>query len=128
MRKQGEGNTSPFMASNMAPFAGLDMFSFNGKLMECYMRAGQSLFMNAVKLNQEMLRFASERFRADVRAMQALSRCKDWSEIAGCQSEFAQSAAEAYQSEASKLTKLGTEATAATLKPLEEATKALSKS
>lgn len=99
---------------------------FNGKFMECYVRAGQSFLTSAVSLNQEVLRFANERFRADVKALQALSRCKDWSEVAGCQSAFAQSAAEAYQAEASKLAKLGTAATAATLKPLEDAAKTLS--
>ena len=124
MTKQTRGGSNAFDINGMVPFAGFG--SFNGKLMECYVRAGQGFVTSAATLNREMMRFAGERFRADVKALQALSRCKDWSELAQCQSAYARSAAEAYQAEASKLTKLGTEAATSALKPLEEAAETMS--
>lgn len=124
MTKQTEKTTRTFAGNGMPPIPGLE--NFNGKFAECCMRASQAYFINAFKLNQEILRFATERMQADIAAMQALSSCKDWSEVASCQSDYTRSAAEAYQAEVSKLTKLSTDATSATLKPLEEAAKTLS--
>jgi hypothetical protein len=98
-----------------------DMNMFNGRLMACYARAGQSAFMNAFKMNQEILRFAGERFQADVQALQTLSRCANWTELADCQTDFARMTTEAYEAEMSKLMSMGSDATNATLKPLQDA-------
>jgi hypothetical protein len=97
------------------------MTLFDGKLAECYMRASQAMFMNAFKFNQEVLRFATERFQADIRALQSLSRCANLTEVASCQSEFARKTAEAYEKEMTTLAELGTSATEATLEPLRDA-------
>ena len=97
------------------------MNGLNGKLMACYARVGQTAFMNAVKMNQELMRFAGERFQADFRAFQAMSRCANWTELADCQTDFARTATEAYEAELSKLMSMGSDATSDTLKPLQEA-------
>jgi len=102
------------------------MSVYNGKLLDCYARAGQTFFMNAFKLNQEILRFTGERFQADLRALQALCRCGNWNEVADCQTAFARTAAESYETEMSKLATMSTDATSATLKPLQEAAETLS--
>ena len=93
----------------------------NGRLMACYARAGQTALMNAVKMNQELMRFAGERFQADVQALQAMSRCSNWNELADCQSDFARTVTQAYEAELSKLMSMGSDATSQTLKPLQEA-------
>jgi len=94
------------------------MNGLNGKLMACYASAGQTAFMNAVKMNQEIMRFASERFQADV---QAMARCTNWNEMADYQTDFARTVTQAYEAEMSKLMAMGSEATSETLKPLQEA-------
>ena len=97
------------------------MNMLNGRLMSCYARAGQTALMNAVKLNQEIMRFAGERFQAEVQAFQALSRCANWTELADCQTDFTRTATEAYEAELSKLMSMGSDATSETLKPLQDA-------
>jgi len=97
------------------------MNGLNGKLMACYARAGQTAFMNAVKMNQEIMRFAGERFQADVQALQAMARCTNWNEMADYQTDFARTVTQAYEAEMSKLMAMGSEATSETLKPLQEA-------
>lgn len=99
--------------------SGLAMF--DGKLAECYARAGQAFITNAFRFNQEILRFATERFNADIEAVQSLARCNNWSEVANCQTSYARLAAEAYEKEARKLTEFGTDTTTETLAPLREA-------
>jgi hypothetical protein len=98
-----------------------DMNMFNGRLVACCARAGQSAFVNAFKMNQEILRFAGERFQADVQAMQTLSRCANWTELADCQTDFARTVTEAYETELSRLMSMGSDATNETLKPLQDA-------
>lgn len=93
----------------------------NGKLMAYYAQAGQSALMNAVKMNQELLRFAGERFQADVEVLQTMSHCANWSELADCQTDFARMTTEAYEAELSKLMRMGSDATSETLKPLQDA-------
>jgi len=97
------------------------MNELNGKLMACYAQAGQSALMNAVKMNQELLRFAGERFQADVQVLQTMSHCANWSELADCQTDFARTTTEAYEAELSKLMRMGSDATSETLKPLQDA-------
>ncbi len=98
-----------------------DMNMFNSRLAACYARAGQSVFMNAFKMNQEILRFAGERFQADVQALQTLSRCANWTELADYQTDFARTTTEAYEAELSKLMSMGSDATTETMKPLQDA-------
>jgi hypothetical protein len=93
----------------------------NGKLMAYYAEAGQTALMNAVKMNQELMRFAGERFQADVQALQTMSRCANWSELADCQTDFARKTTEAYEAELSKLMRMGSDATSETLQPLRHA-------
>ncbi|MCH7996029.1 MAG: phasin family protein, partial [Planctomycetes bacterium] len=94
------------------PFAG--MAGLNGSMFEIYAQTGQAILENAFALNQEMMRFAGERFQADVEAVQTLSQCTNWQDMAEFQSNFTRSAAEVYQAEISKLMERGMEATAAT--------------
>ena len=110
--------TGPFFNTTM----------LNGDLMSRYAEAGQAAFLTAVKMNQELLRFAGERFQADIAAFQTLSQCTNWTELADCQSAFARTATEAYEAELSKLMNMGSDATNAALKPLQETVASGSKS
>jgi hypothetical protein len=118
MAKQTFSRLTADSARITEPLTSMNMM--NGKLMACYARAGQTAFMNAVKMNQELLRFAGERFQADVAAFQTLARCTSWNELADCQTDFARTATEAYETELSKLMAMGSDATNETLKPLQE--------
>jgi Phasin protein len=98
------------------PFAG--MSGLNGGMFETYAQAGQALMESAFAVNEEMMRFAGERFQADMAAFQTLSQCTNWQDVAGFRSEFARSAMEAYREEFSKLMERSMGATAATWTPL----------
>jgi hypothetical protein len=83
------------------PLAG--MAGFSGRLFKAYVQGTQAFLVSAFALNQEMLRFAGERFRADMEVLQILPQCANWQDIAELQSIFARSAAETCQGELSKL-------------------------
>ena len=83
------------------PLAG--MAGFSGSLFEAYVQGSQAFLGSAFALNQEMLRFAGERFRADMKVLQILPQCANWQDIADRQSIFARLAAETYQGELFKL-------------------------
>lgn len=116
---------SPYASLNM-PGGLPGMTMFNGKLAESYTRAGQAFVANAFKFNQEILRFATERFQADIQAMESFSRCKNWSEVASCQTDYTRLAAEAYEKEVTKLAELGNDATNEALEPLRDAVEKIS--
>jgi hypothetical protein len=125
MAKQTISQLKTDNAKITEPLNGMNML--NGKLMACYARAGQTALMNAVKMNQEILRFAGERFQADVHALQTMSRCTNWTEFTDCQTDFARTVTEAYETEVSRLMTMGTDATNATLKPLQDAVETAAK-
>lgn len=121
MTKQADKPAKGFDMNMAAPFAG--MANFNEGILGAYAQAGKALLENAVSMNQELMRFAGERFQADVEALQKLTQCRNVQEMAEFQSSFAKSAAEAYQAEVARLTEQSTQATTAALKPLSDTVK-----
>lgn len=83
---------------------------FNSDMAESCARASQAIYENAVSMNQEIVRFAGERFQKDVAALQAMSGCTNWLDAVALQSNFFQSATDAYQTEIKKLWEQGTQA------------------
>lgn len=112
--------------SAATPAASADITDINGSIVGAYVQASQAILENAYTLNQEMLRFAGERFQADVAALQTLSQCTNWEEMAGVQSKFTRTATEAYQAEIAKLTARSSDAISAAWQPLQETAKTLS--
>lgn len=100
-----------------------DAASVNSSIVDAYVRASQAVLENAFSMNQEMMRFAGERLQADMAALKTLSECTNWQDMAGFQSDFARSAAEAYQAEIAKLTARSTDAINAAWQPLQETAK-----
>lgn len=122
MTKQSRQTARPSATTPFEPMAGLG--AFGGELAESYMKASQTFLQNAFDMNQEIMRFASERFTADVAAIQALSKCANWQDAANLQSEFLRSATEAYQAEFNKLVQQSTTANATLTDMLKEAQQA----
>jgi hypothetical protein len=104
-----------------APFA--DFGDFNNNAFEAYIRTSQAILENAAALNQELMRFAGERFQTDLEAMQALPGYTNVQGVVSFQSDFMRRAAEAYQSEFSKIMQQSTEAMSAAVEPLIESVK-----
>jgi len=111
MTKQADKATNKQGTGVAMPFAG--MASLNSGMIEAYVQASQTLMTNALTINQELMRFAGERFQADIEALQTLSQCRNGQDMVSLQSDFAQTAAEAYQAEFSKLLEQNTEAATA---------------
>jgi hypothetical protein len=104
----------------------LNMPGLNGTMFEAYARAGQAIMQTAFAMNQELVRFASERFKAEMEGFQTLTKCKDWKEVSNVQSEFMQTAMATYQAETSKLMEQSMEASTAAWKPLSDSAKGTS--
>ena len=101
MTKKGN-KTAPKADVNFpSPFPNITRLT--GSFLESYARAGQAFIENAFGLNQEMMRFANNRFQADMEAIQTLGKCSDWQDIVSFQSAFARSAADAYITEMPEL-------------------------
>ena len=109
------------------PKPSADAPTINGTMVDAYVQASQAILENTFTLNQEMMRFAGERFQADMAALQALSQCTNWQDMAGFQSDFTRSAAEAYQAEIAKLTARSTAAINAAWQPLQDTANTLAK-
>ena len=116
-KKQDEGMGIPFA----------DAAKLGGCMFQAYLQATQELLENAVAFNQELTRFAGERFRADMQAFQAFAQCANWSGLAAFQSDFAQTAVKAYQNEFSKLMERNSAAMTGTCKPILDAAKDFTK-
>lgn len=121
MTKQTRRTAIPSDAYPFEPMAGLG--AFGGELAESYMKASQTFLQNAFDMNQEIMRFASERFNADVAAIRALSQCANWQDAATLQSEFVRSATEAYQAEFQKLVEQSASANSTMTEMLQDAQK-----
>lgn len=72
-----------------------------------------------------MMRFSSNRFRADVDTLQILGECTDWRDLLSFQSDFARSTADACMTEMPELTVLATQTCAVLCAPVFEPTKVL---
>lgn len=72
-----------------------------------------------------MMRFASNRFHADMDALQTLGKCTGWQDLLSFQSDFACSTADAYMTEMPELTVLATRTCAVLWAPVFEPTKVL---
>lgn len=112
-------NTEEFAFT--VPFG--DMGDINGNVFEAYVRTSQAILENAAALNQEMVRFAGERFRADLEAMQTLPGYTNVQGVVSFQSEFMRRAAEAYQAEFTKLMQQNSDAMSTIFEPLIETVK-----
>lgn len=124
MTKKEDKTAKKADVSFPSPFTGIP--GLTGNLLESYSRAGKVFFETAFDLNQEMMRFASSRFRADMDALQTLGQCTDWQDLLSFQSDFARSAADAYMTEMPELTVLATRTCAALCAPMFEPAKVLS--
>lgn len=111
MTKATEKSATTEMPGVTAPY--LDVAAFNSTLISACFKAGQTFLENTLALNQEVMRFASERLEADVQALQDLPRCKNWGETIAVQSDFVRTATEAYLAEMPQMTERATRAGAA---------------
>lgn len=118
-QNKAQANAEEF-AFNL-PFG--DMGDINGNVFEAYVRTSQAILENAAALNQEMVRFAGERFRADLEAMQMLPGYTNVQGVVSFQSEFMRRAAEAYQAEFTKLVQQNSDAMSTIFEPLIETVK-----
>ena len=86
-----------------------DMVNLNGDMLDTYVRASQKLFDNVFAVNEELMRFAGNRFEKDMEAFQSLTQCKNSDEFVALQSDFMRTTAEDYQAEITKLVEQGTD-------------------
>jgi len=100
-----------------------EMGDLNTNAFEAYVRTSRAILENAAALNQEMVRFAGERFQADLEAIQTLPGYTNVQGVVNFQSDFMRSAAEAYQAEFSKLMQQSNEAISTMFEPLIETAK-----
>jgi hypothetical protein len=107
------------------PFAEIE--DFNASAFDAYLRTSRAILENTAALNQEMVRFAGERFKADLEALQTLPGYTNVQGVMTFQSEFMRKTAEAYQAEFSKLMQQSTEAASTMFEPLIESVKSSAK-
>jgi len=97
-----------------------EMAEFNNDVFRAYLNTSRAILESAAALNQEMVRFAGERFQADLEAIQALPGYTNVQGVVSFQSDFMRKAAEAYQTEFSKLMQQSTDAVSTAFEPLIE--------
>lgn len=119
--KKAEKEDLPFPAQ----FA--EMETLNANAFDAYLRTSRAILENTAALNQEMVRFAGERFKADLEALQTLPGYTNVQGVMTFQSEFMRKTAEAYQAEFSKLMQQSTEAASTMFEPLIESVKSSAK-
>ena len=119
--QKAAGKTAKDEPPFAVPFA--EMGDFNAGAFDAYIRTSQAIFENAAALNMEMVRFAGERFQADLEALQTLPGYTNVQGVVSFQSDFMRKAAEAYQTEFSKLMQQSTEAASTMFEPLIESAK-----
>lgn len=98
----------------------MEMGEFNDNVFEAYVRTSQAILESAAALNQEMVRFAGERYQADLEAIQTLPNYTNVQGVVDFQSEFMRKAAEAYQTEFSKLMQQSADAASTVFEPMIE--------
>ena len=101
--KSGRTQESPAAAGFEA------LFHENHSNLSAAMKAQESLLHGVAALNQEIMEFASARFREDVAASEKLMNSKDAESAFCAQCEFAQSAIQQYFMESTKLMGLATQ-------------------
>jgi hypothetical protein len=100
------------------------MAAFNGNPFSDYMQTNQEFMKNMAAFNQELTRFASERIQSGTQVLQDLSECKSWEKAVSVQSDFAQSATNAFMAEMPKFTEQVTRTCSAMWTPMANAEKA----
>ena len=98
----------------------MELGEFNDNVFEAYVRTSQAILESAAALNQEMVRFAGERYQADLEAIQTLPNYTNVQDVVDFQSEFMRKAAEAYQTEFSKLMQQSADAASTVFEPMIE--------
>jgi hypothetical protein len=98
----------------------MEMGEFNDNIFEAYVRTSKAILESAAALNQEMVRFAGERYQADLEAIQTLPNYTNVQGVVDFQSEFMRKAAEAYQTEFSKLMQQSADAASTVFEPMIE--------
>jgi hypothetical protein len=98
----------------------MEMGEFNENFFEAYVRTSQAILESAAALNQEMVRFAGERYQADLEAIQTLPGYTNVQGVVNFQSEFMRKTAEAYQTEFSKLMQQSADAASTVFEPMIE--------
>lgn len=118
---EGTAHTEATELPFQLPFA--EMGDMNSNAFEAYIQTSRAILENAAALNQEMMRFAGERFQADLEAIQTLPGYTNIQGVMNFQSEFMRRAADAYQTEFSKLMQQNSQAMSTMFEPLLEAFK-----
>lgn len=116
--RKAAGTTGEETASFAAPYAEIE--AFNANAFDAYLRASRAVLESAAALNQEMMRFAGERVKADLEALQVLPGYTNVQGMVSFQSEYMRKLAEAYQTEFTKLMQQSTDAASAMFEPLLE--------
>ena len=78
-----------------------------------WVQTSEAILKSALALSQQMAEFAQARLREDVGVCERLAKCRNPSEAAECQREFAKAATAQYIDHANKLSALMTELTSA---------------
>lgn len=119
--QQGATQAEPTEFPFQLPLA--ELGDMNNNAFEAYLRTSRAILENAAAVNQEMMRFAGERFQADLEAIQTLPGYTNIPGVMNFQSEFMRRAADAYQAEFSKLMQQNSEAVSTIFEPLLQAFK-----
>ncbi len=117
---KAEKKTSETMNSSN-PMSVFGTNPFGDAFAESWIRAGQNAFENAFSVNQEVARFAGERFQADAAVLQALFGCATPQDAVAVQSDFLRSTTEAYQQETNMLLEQGMRAASETSEMISDA-------
>ena len=109
--------------SSRAPKAGPteqfdNMTAINGAAMEIFSQACQAYAIGFAAVNGELINFVNARLKHNVELGEALARCRNWTDAATLQQDWAQTASEEYLAEASRLMEVASKVTKDSWKPL----------
>ena len=103
-----EGAPQPSQAAT--PSFGLDYFvSFNRPTFEAMTALNRRFLEQLATFNNECATFAQTRFAEDVELAQHLSGCRSPQDVLRVYSQFAQNAVQQYQTEFTRMTRMGQE-------------------
>jgi hypothetical protein len=101
----------------MNPFTVPD-FSANGNPMAAMAQMSQACAQGYMKWQQEVSRFVSERFAADMRAQQALLACRDPADMLRIQQDWLETTTTAYSDEVKRLSDMAVQISQGTMESM----------
>ncbi len=90
--------------------------------LEVTTRTARACFDGAIRLNQEIMNFASSRIKKDLSTVNKMMTSKTSEQAFRCQTEFLENAIREYAKETSKILQLTADVAHETLSPVEERT------